>query len=665
MATPHFGIIEGPALAVDIPALTVPQFIRERARQRPDAVALVDAASGREVRYGALDQQIGRCAAGLAALGFKPGDVLLMFAPNLPEWPIAALGAMAAGGVVSGANPMYGVADLAHQLRDAGARFVFTIPPLLATAREALAGVGGARVILLGDVEGTLSFASLLASTGPEPRVAQDPDALAALPYSSGTTGLAKGVVLTHRSIVANICQYNQAYAVTEGVVTLAFLPMFHIFGFTVVTLCGLAAGAKIVTVPRFEPEPFLKAIASYRVSRLGVVPPVMQFLALHPLVDAHDLSSLQLIGCGAAPLSAALEQKVAERLNCKVMQGFGMTESSGCVAVTHPDRIRAGTSGQLLPGTQARVVDPETGADVARGQPGELWFRGPQAFKGYRNQPDATAATITGDGWVRTGDIATIDADGYLSITDRLKELIKVKGFQVAPAELEALLLTHPAVADAAVIGRGDERAGELPVAYVVARGAVSADEIKAWVGARVVAYKQLGAVVLCEAIPKSAAGKILRRVLRTQDAERARPAAPTRGFTVSHAEQARFERGLRSFFEYRDLGVEKATEGRVLAHVIRPVAGAGFSSQPHRHDTRFQLVYVLKGWIEFEYEGQGKVRLEAGSCVYQPPGIRHRELGHSEDLEMLEVAMPAGFKTEEVASVQGPLDAAAARRQ
>ena len=334
------------------------------------------------------------------------------------------------------------------------------------------------------------------------------------------------------------------------------------------------------------------------------------------------------------------------------------MTESSGCVAVTHPERIRAGTSGQLLPGTQARVVDPETGADVARGQPGELWFRGPQAFKGYRNQPEATAATITADGWVRTGDIATIDADGYLAITDRLKELIKVKGFQVAPAELEALLLTHPGVADAAVIGRGDDRAGELPVAYVVARGAVLPAEIRDWVAARVVAYKQLGEVVLCEAIPKSAAGKILRRVLRATDAERSQPAAasaPTQTFSVSHAAQSTFERGLRPFFEYRGLGIDKATGGQVVAHVIRAVAGAGFSSQPHRHDTQFQMVYVLKGWIEFDYDGPGKVRLEAGSCVYQPPGLRHRELGHSDDLEMLEVVMPADFKTEDVESVQG----------
>ena len=516
-------ILNGPALANEIPSVTLSEFIRGHARQRPNAVALVDAASGRNYTYGALDHLIGRFAAGLAAQGFKPGDTLLMFAPNLPEWPIAALGAMAAGGVVSGANPMYNAADLAHQMHEAKAKFVFTIPLFLPLVCDAAAAAGCEKIILLGEAEGTLSFASLLACTDPEPIVSSDPDGLVALPFSSGTTGLAKGVMLTHRTLVSNICQFNEAFpSSAETPVVLAFLPMFHIFGFTIVTLCGFASGSKLITVPRFEPEPFLKAIAEYRVSHLFVVPPVMQFLAGHPMVDAHDLSSVELVGCGAAPLGAALEKKVSERLKCKVSQGFGMTESSGCVTICHPDRVRPGSSGQLIPGTQGRIVDPETGVDVARGTTGEFWFRGPQNFKGYLNRPEATAETITADGWVRTGDIGAFDADGYLTITDRLKELIKVKGFQVAPAELEALLLTHPAVADAAVISRPDDRSGELPVAYVVGRGAVDSDAIKAWVAERVVAYKQLGDVVSCEAIPKNPSGKILRRVLRATDAQR-----------------------------------------------------------------------------------------------------------------------------------------------
>lgn len=526
MSGRHPSFIEGPTLVDTVPPLNLPEFIRARARLCVHDVALVDADSGRQFTYGTLDQLIGRCAAGWAAHGLKAGDVLVMFAPNSIEWPIAALGAMSAGGVVSGANPGYAAHDLARQMRDASARYVFTVPALLATVREAVAQAGDVSIVLLGEAHGVIDFASLLACRDTEPARSVGPDSLAALPYSSGTTGMAKGVMLSHRALVSNVCQYTQVWPTPPGAVMLAFLPMFHITGFTVVTLCGLATGAKVVTLPRFEPASFLHAMAVHRVSHLSTVPPVMQFLALHPLLDAYDLSALQMVGCGAAPLGAALERKVSQRLKCQVGQGFGMTESSGCVTVTPPHLIRPGSSGCLLPGTQARVVDPTTGADVAPGAQGELWFRGPQAFSGYRQQPEATREALTADGWVRTGDVGFFDVDGYLFVTDRLKELIKVKGFQVAPAELEALLATHPLVVDAAVIGRPDERAGELPVAYVVARdvrdGSELSEQIKAWFGQRVAAYKQLADVVLCETIPKSAAGKILRQSLRTQDAQR-----------------------------------------------------------------------------------------------------------------------------------------------
>jgi acyl-CoA synthetase (AMP-forming)/AMP-acid ligase II len=516
-------IIEGMPLAEEIPAVTVPQFIRQRARELADKTALVEAASGRRYSYGALDQSIGRFAAGLAAHGLLPGDTLVMFMPNLPEWPIAALGAMEAGGVVSGASSMCSIAELAQQLRDANARFIVTVPQFLPTVRAALNEIGDMTVIALGDEPQTISFASILSCTNPEPAIATDADSLATLPFSSGTSGLPKGVMLTHRSMVSNVRQCDQAEALPASGVTLAFLPMFHIAGF-IVMLNGLAAGATLVTVPRFEPEPFLKALQEHRVTHLAVVPPVLHFLAMHPLIDTYDLSSLQKIACGAAPLGRALEQMASERLTCEVRQVYGMTEASGVITASYPGRTRRGSSGELLPGTQARIVDPVTHADLERGANGELWFRGPQAFQGYLNNPKMTAETITPDGWVRTGDIGYFDRDGYLFITDRLKELIKVKGYQVAPAELEALLYTHPSVADAAVIGRPDERAGEMPVAYVVARGGLDRQELKDWVAQRVGEYKRLGDVVFCESIPKSPAGKILRRVLRAQDAQRTR---------------------------------------------------------------------------------------------------------------------------------------------
>ena len=505
--------------------MTLPRYIREQARRRGDKTAIVDASSGSALRYGELDRDIGRFATGLAARGFAPGDTLLMFAPNVPEWPVAALGALVAGGRVSGANPQSSAADLSRQMRDTSARFVFTVAALREVVQEAAAAAGGATIIVPGDAGGDAAYESLLAGTAPEPTVPEDPDGLAALPYSSGTTGLQKCVMLTHRTILSNVLQYNAATfepGTDDRMVVLALLPMFHIFGFTVIMLCGLARGARLITLSRFEPARFLQALQEHRVTHLAVVPPMLHFLALHPLVGSYDLSSLEAIGCGAAPLAGTLERRAAERIRCRVAQGYGMTESSGVIATTYPGRSRLGSSGQLLPGTQARVIDPVTLADVPRGEAGELWFRGPQAFKGYLGQPEATAATITPEGWVRTGDLGHVDADGYLYLTDRLKELIKVKGFQVAPAELEALLCTHPQVADAGVIGRPDERAGELPIGYVVARGALDVDALRSWVAQRVPEYKQLAAVVLCEAIPKTPSGKILRRALRAQDASR-----------------------------------------------------------------------------------------------------------------------------------------------
>jgi len=514
-------VFSGRPLALEVPSVTVPQFFRQRARTRTGKMALVEAATGRGYTYGEIDYLIGRFAAGLAALGFRPGDRLIIFLPNLPEWPIAALGAMSAGGVVSGANSMSTASELAYQLRDANARFVVTFPQFLPTVRQAAAELSDVTVIALGEEPQTVSFASLLSCQDPEPSVATGPDTLAALPYSSGTSGLPKGVMLTHRNIVSNICQFLEASVWPESAISLAFLPMYHIYGLTVVLLGGLIAGIKLVTVPRFEPEPFLKALQEYRVTHLAVVPPVLQFLALHPLIASYDLSSLEVIGCGAAPLASKLQQKASERLNCDVGQGFGMTESSGVIAVSSPGRYRLGSSGELLPGTQARVVDPSSGVDLERGVPGELWFRGPQAFKGYLNNFRMTSETVTPDGWVRTGDIGYIDDDGYIFITDRLKELIKVKGFQVAPAELEGLLLTHPSVADAAVIGRPHERDGETPVAYVVAREEIGSEELKHWIADKVSPFKQLGDIVFCETIPKSLSGKILRRVLRVQDTQ------------------------------------------------------------------------------------------------------------------------------------------------
>jgi acyl-CoA synthetase (AMP-forming)/AMP-acid ligase II len=516
-------LVTGEPISPPVPQLTVPEFIRTRARARSDAIAIVDGITGRAMSYGELDRLIGRCAAGLASRGFRPGDALLICSPNSPEWVIVALGAMAVGGRVTGANPSYTPAELAHQLRDSGARFVFTTPALLASVREAAAAAGCERIVIDGAADGCVALEELLSTLEPEPVVAQDPESIALLPYSSGTTGLPKGVMLTHRAIVSNICQTRQAASWAEDMIALGFLPMFHAMGFSLTSLCTLARGGRLVTLPRFEPQSFLAAIATHRVTDLIAVPPVMQFMAAHPLVGQFDLSSLRLTGAGGAPMSAALEARVAARLGCPCSQGYGMTEVTAAVALgLTPATMRPGSVGKVVPGAQLRVVDPATGRDLDRGQEGELWFRGPQLLEGYLNNPQATAGLKTPDGWVRSGDLGLVDADGFIFITDRLKELIKFKGMQVAPAELEALLLTHPEVADAAVIGRPDERAGEVPVAYLVARGAPDPDAIRAWLAERVAPHKQLADVVFVDAIPKNPSGKLLRRMLRDRDAQR-----------------------------------------------------------------------------------------------------------------------------------------------
>jgi acyl-CoA synthetase (AMP-forming)/AMP-acid ligase II len=304
--------------------------------------------------------------------------------------------------------------------------------------------------------------------------------------------------------------------------VLIGCLPFFHIYGQTVIMNQGLRIGATIVTMPRFDLEQFLDLIAEHRVTRVYVVPPIALALAKHPAVEARDLSSIETVMSGAAPLGAELAEQVAQRIDCKVIQGYGLTETSPVTHVIRPHgENRPGSIGPPLVGTECRLVDPETGEDVAEGERGELWVRGPQVMAGYLNNEEATAATIDADGWLHTGDIAVRDADGYYSIVDRLKELIKYKGFQVPPAELEALVITHPDVADVAVIGVPDEDCGELPKAYVVPAGdSVDGDALMEFVAGQVSPHKQIRLVEEVEEIPKSASGKILRRILKDREA-------------------------------------------------------------------------------------------------------------------------------------------------
>jgi acyl-CoA synthetase (AMP-forming)/AMP-acid ligase II len=504
---------------VEIPDTALTPFVLRRAAELADKPALIDGPTGRTLTYGQLAGAVAALAGGLRARGFGRGDVLAVMAPNLPEYAIVFHGVAMAGGAVTTVNPTYTAKEVHHQLVDAGATTLVTIGMFLETARAAAEGTQVAQIVTIDPVEGVEQLTSLFGEPLGE-QVAVDGEDTVALPYSSGTTGLSKGVVLTHRNLVANVAQTVAAADLSEDESFVAVLPFFHIYGMQVLMNAGLHTGATIITMPRFDLEQFLSLNAEHGCTRAFVAPPIVVALAKHPLVDQFDLSALAQVFSGAAPLSAELAAEAGARLGCEVVQGYGMTELSPVSHLTVPGGAKPGSVGITAPNTECMVVDPVSGEAQGVDGEGELWVRGPQVMKGYLNNPEATAATIDGDGWLRTGDIARIDADGHVFIVDRLKELIKYKGFQVPPAELEALLLTHPDIADAAVVGLPDEEAGEIPVGYVVRKpgSALTADEVKAFVAAEVATYKQLQEVRLVEEIPKSASGKILRRVLRDQ---------------------------------------------------------------------------------------------------------------------------------------------------
>ena len=341
------------------------------------------------------------------------------------------------------------------------------------------------------------------------------------LPYSSGTTGRAKGVILTHRNLVANLCQIAPMGHVSAETTILAVLPFFHIYGMTVMMNQGLHKRATVVTMPKFDLTEFLRVISEYQVDRIYIAPPVAVALAKHPIVDEYDLSCIDVIFSGAAPLDAELGHAMGKRLGCTVLQGYGMTELSPvshCMPDDRPD-MDLNSSGFALPNIVCKLVDPETGEEVGPGGRGELWVQGPNVMSGYLNNPEATASTLDDEGYLHTGDIAEITDEGVFSIVDRVKELIKYKGYQVPPAELEAVLLTHPAIADSAVIGVRDADSGEeVPKAFVVKQSGAELTEAEVidFVAAEVAPYKKVRQVAFIDAIPKSASGKILRKDLR-----------------------------------------------------------------------------------------------------------------------------------------------------
>jgi len=504
----------------DIPDQALTSFVFESVQDRAEKVAFIEGPTGREVSYGSLFDSIRRLAGGLASRRFGPGDVLAIMAPNMPEYAILFHGTAMAGGTVTTINPTYTPHEVHHQLVDSRATILVTIPPFVETARQGAEGTGVETIAVVGQDPGDVQCLSDLMGEPLTDQVPVDPGDVVALPYSSGTTGLSKGVMLTHRNLVSNLIQVIGPADLRQSDTIVAVLPFFHIYGMQVLMNSGLRVGASIVTMPRFDLEQFLQLHQDHGVNRTFVAPPMVVALAKHPVVDEYDLSKVTQIFSGAAPLSADLAIETGERIGCEVVQGYGMTELSPVTHLTAPGGFKPGSVGVTVPNTETMIVEPITGESLGIDRDGEVWVRGPQVMKGYLNNSSATADTIDEDGWLHTGDIGHIDGDGHLFVVDRLKELIKFKGFQVPPAELEALLLTHPAVADAAVIGEPDDEAGEIPIGFVALKPdhQVSEQDITEFVAARVATYKQIRKVIFIEQIPKSASGKILRRVLREQ---------------------------------------------------------------------------------------------------------------------------------------------------
>ena len=511
-------IFRGPYPDVAIPEVSITDFIFQTTGEFKDKPALIDGPSGRTLTYGQFEDAVRRTAASLVQKGFRKGDVFGIFSTNCPEYGVAFHAVAMLGGISTLVNPLYTAEEAAFQLNNSGARLLVTSPQFLDKAREATEQSKVEELFVFGKAENATPFDSLLQSDGDVPRVEIDPrEDLVALPYSSGTTGLPKGVMLTHYNLVANMRQMDGLEYFTRDDTLLCVLPLFHIYGLVVVLNMGLHMGATIVMMPRFDLEQFLSLIQKHRVTLSHIVPPIVLQLAQNPIIDNYDLSSLKMIFSGAAPLGVDLSRACMQRIGCGIRQGYGMTETSPVThsSPPHPDDMKLGAVGTAAPNTECKLVDPATGLELGPNQEGELWVRGPQVMTGYLNNLEATARTVDSERWLHTGDIGYADEDGHFFIVDRMKELIKYKGFQVAPAELEAVLLSHPAIADAAVIPCADEEAGEVPKAFVVLSGAASAEEIMDFVAERLAPHKKIRFVEFIAQIPKSASGKILRRVL------------------------------------------------------------------------------------------------------------------------------------------------------
>jgi acyl-CoA synthetase (AMP-forming)/AMP-acid ligase II len=502
------------------------------AAARPSALAVTDGATGETLTRRDLAERSAALAAGLRARGVGHGDLVAVALPNLAWWPVVALGVWRAGATIEPLSPLWTAEESGRVLARAVPKLAIVFAPFVPQVAGALraAGVDVEVVTVGGEAEGTTPIAALMASDEADPfaEPALSPSDLAAVPFSSGTGGLPKGVRLTHGNLAVAAAQavagFQAGGPYDEDSVVLAGVPFFHSMGLALMLCAPLTLGAHVVTLPVPQLDRVLPLAAAHRVTHLAVPSPVFDAMADDPQVDDHDLSSVRLLVTGGVHPGPGVEVAISERLGCVATQGYGMTEATCTISCPLGEPSTPGTVGWLVPGTEARLVDPATCADAAAGEPGELWVRGPQVMEGYYDLPADTAAALTPEGWLRTGDLVAIRDDGQLEIRDRLKELIKVKGASVAPAEVELVLRQHPAVRDACVIGVPDLERGEAPLAFVVLAEPTNPDEIAAFIAARLAGYKRPREVVVVDDLPRLPTGKMLRRELRELAGQAAR---------------------------------------------------------------------------------------------------------------------------------------------
>jgi acyl-CoA synthetase (AMP-forming)/AMP-acid ligase II len=498
------------------PSLVV--HVLRHAAADPGRVAIVDGVTGERLSRGDLVERSAAFACGLEARGIGRGDLVAIALPNGCWWPVVALGTWRAGAALVPLSPRWTAEEMARLLARVRPRLAVASPPYAPAVRDGLAAAEVAADVAIAE---DASLERLLMRRGDrrgwEPRL--PPGALAVVPFSSGTGGPPKGVRLTHGNVAVAAAQGAEALTVDAHSAMLAVAPYFHAMGLVLALCTPLFAGARIVMLPFPDTAQILELIAQHRITHAAVAPTIVADMAADPRGAPAGAESLEVLATGGAPVAPGVQLRASQRLDCRARQGYGMTETTAVISGMMGRRTDPDTVGWLCGGTEARLVDPATGRDVGRGEAGELWVRGPQVMEGYHDDPAATAATMTPDGWLRTGDLVTIRDDGQLVVRDRLKELIKVKAAQVSPAELELVLREHPSVRDAAVVGRPHLDCGEVPVAYVVLSGSATPEELAAFVAPRVASYKRLRAVHVVDELPRSPAGKLLRRALRDRE--------------------------------------------------------------------------------------------------------------------------------------------------